>query len=232
MKKATMLTTREKEQLDLQLSEHCEQDIYETCFELDTSNSLERFIMYPNVIKPMSSVSLGRFLHRHPTIYQNKILLDMGSGSGIQGIIAARRGAKEVVFSDIDHSAYLNTSANDLRFCRHLSTRVIKGNLFENIQRQVDVAVFAQPYFPDCPLAEYPVTVGMLDPGILIQRFLKDAQQFVIGPIYMPFLDWISDANNPRVQGVKLGYAVREVHSEELFTGIQIGRFSVYELTY
>lgn len=44
--------------------------------------------------------------------FSNKVVLDMGCGTGVLGILAAKKGAKEVVAIDNDKWAYDNTNEN------------------------------------------------------------------------------------------------------------------------
>ncbi len=225
------LNEREKLQIEYQLKQHSESKIHEFDPKIGPDDLLNKFVIFPNVLKPMSSLVLAQYLYSNPDIYNGKTVLDLGSGSGILGIIIALRGASRVVFSDISQDAYFNTVGNLHEICPKKNTTVVRGDLFENIEESVDVIIFAQPYFPGDPIEKFPVTLGMLDSGSLIQRFLKDAKKFVKGSIFMPFLDWVSDPNNPKIQGIKNGYRVQEVHKEKLDKGIQQGIFSIYELS-
>ncbi len=224
------LNEREKLQIEYQLKQHSESKIYKFNPKIGPDDFLSKFVIFSNVLKPMSSLVLTQYLYSNPDIYHGKTVLDLGSGSGILGIIAAVRGASRVIFSDVSLDAYFNTVGNLHEICPEKNTTVVRGDLFENIEESVDVIIFAQPYFPDDPIEEFPVTLGMLDSGSLMQRFLNDAKKFVKGSIFMPFLDWISDPNNPKIQGIKNEYRVQEVLKEKLGSGIQQGIFSVYEL--
>jgi len=230
-KEISMLNEREKLQIQYQLQQHTETELYEIEIQIGPKNALRNFLMYPGVLKPMSSIALAHFLNLHPNLYNGKVVIDMGSGSGIQGIVALLNGAEKVIFSDISTSAYRNTLANVERFCPDKQAIVVKGDLFENVNESADLVVFAEPYFPGNPIKDYPVTLGMLNSGELVQRFLLDAKKYTKGSILMPFIDWISETNNPKVQGVKHDYKVREVYHENLQDGIQQGKFSIYELT-
>lgn len=75
-----------------------------------------------------------------------KRFLDMGCGSGIIGLHAARSGAT-VVSSDINphavECARRNAARNDLRI------EVVQSDLFERITGNFDVIAFNPPYLPD-----------------------------------------------------------------------------------
>lgn len=59
-----------------------------------------------------SGLALARYLINHPEVVAGKSVLDVGSGSGVAGIAAARAGAKHVVACDIDDDARLASETN------------------------------------------------------------------------------------------------------------------------
>ncbi len=59
-----------------------------------------------------SGLALARHLLQSPERVRNRSVLDLGSGSGIAGIAAARAGAARVVACDIDPDARLATQVN------------------------------------------------------------------------------------------------------------------------
>jgi len=60
--------------------------------------------------------ALARYVLDHPKIVRGKRVLDIGAGSGLVGLAAAKAGAAEVLAADIDRFAcaaiHLNVSAN------------------------------------------------------------------------------------------------------------------------
>ncbi len=73
-------------------------------------------------------------------------VLDMGTGTGIQALIAASKGG-EVTAVDINNKAIeclrYNAELNGLE------TRTIKSNLFSEINHSFDLIVFNPPYLPE-----------------------------------------------------------------------------------
>ena len=58
---------------------------------------LKDFIVHSGVLRPekMSALSLAQWLFSHNPLYKNKVVLDMGCGTGIQGITMAKRGCQK-----------------------------------------------------------------------------------------------------------------------------------------
>ena len=73
------------------------------------------------------------------TNLEGKIVLDLGTGSGVIGLFAAKNGAKFVVGTDIDHrmvkQAYNNAELNGLTE----KTLYLKSDLFENFKKKFDL---------------------------------------------------------------------------------------------
>ena len=74
-------------------------------------------------------------------------VLDMGCGSGIQGITAFNKGASSVTFVDINPQALANVRKN-LSETRIDKSLFIQSNLFEAVKGKFDVILFNPPYVP------------------------------------------------------------------------------------
>jgi len=86
-------------------------------------------------------------LLRHVQISPGQTLLDMGCGTGLIGIHAAKAGA-EVIAADVNPHAVECTRRNAVR--NNLRIKTIESNLFEKIHGNFDVIAFNPPYLPDC----------------------------------------------------------------------------------
>jgi predicted nicotinamide N-methyase len=59
-----------------------------------------------------SGLGLARLLYRHPAWVRGLRVVDLGSGSGVVAIAAARNGAREVIACDNDTDALMATASN------------------------------------------------------------------------------------------------------------------------
>lgn len=98
-----------------------------------------------NVYEPSEDSFL---LAENVNIKQDAIVLDLGTGTGIQGINAAILGAKKVVCTDINRKALENAkkNANKLGFSEKFEFR--QGNLFDCLNKgeKFDTILFNPPY--------------------------------------------------------------------------------------
>ena len=230
------------EQLELikkQLEDH-QHDDYAVDLVIAPDLTLKAFEVHAGVLRSdrMVALNFARWLYAHNTLYDNKTVLDMGSGSGIQGIVMALAGAQHITFNDNSELAVRNTRANINKYELTDRTTVYHGDLFERIEEQVDIGVFNHPFFSteehpffDDPLVrELIIPSAMIDDSEIMQRYLVEARTYIKERIFMPFYHPAGETNNPSTQGPKHGYQVCEVHNEQANIGQQQGRFSVYEL--
>jgi release factor glutamine methyltransferase len=110
----------------------------------------EKFLVLPGVFSPKSYYSSKIFAAFVCGLddLTGKHVLDMGCGSGIIGIFAAKKGA-DVVAVDINpdsvECASRNAAAFDLRASKF---KAIQSNLFENIKdERFDIIFFNPPYY-------------------------------------------------------------------------------------
>jgi methylase of polypeptide subunit release factors len=227
------LNPAQQKQVEKQIRLHtkCTKPFVFKPIELDKGTVLDKLIVYPGVLWPMSSRRLAAFLYRNRNMFEGKTVIDMGSGCGLQGITAALYGASHVIMSDFTEPAYQNTLENVSRYGLTSKCDVRYGDLFENVPEDADIIVFAHPYFPGTPNPSLPFTYGMLNDGELINRFLDHARSHVKDRIVMCQLDLAGDVNNPRIHAPKYGYRILEHDPELLSTGEQQGAFWVYELS-
>ncbi len=104
-----------------------------------------KLFVLPKVYEPSDDSFL---LAENVKVKEKANVLDLGTGSGIQGINAAMQGAGKIVSTDINEVALLNArkNAEALGFGKIFEFR--KGNLFDCLKKEegFDVIVFNPPY--------------------------------------------------------------------------------------
>jgi HemK-related putative methylase len=107
--------------------------------------------------------------------YAKGKVLDMGCGSGIQGITAAKRKeVTEVTFADVNMEAITHI-ASTVKLS--IPTYHKQSNLFSKITRKYDTIIFNPPYLPkDDNDKETLITTGGKEGYELLVKFLKQAK--------------------------------------------------------
>jgi release factor glutamine methyltransferase len=98
-----------------------------------------------SVYEPMED---SKFMQKEVQLRaKGKIILDVGTGSGIQAISASLAGAEEVYACDINPEAV--KCARENAVANKAEVNVIQSNLFEKIpKKKFDLIVFNPPYLP------------------------------------------------------------------------------------
>lgn len=209
---------------------------YQIDLDVGSGILLKGFSVHPNVLRPekTSAIYFARYLASCDLDFSGKEVLDLGCGTGIQGIMAAIRGAQKVVMSDIAEHAVANAFEN-VRIQRlEALVDVRKSDLFEAVNESFDVIIFNQPFFAEKPLPDEPITIAIFDEGELIRRFFLEAKKHLKkgGIIIMPFFHFAGTTNDPGIRGPEFGYNIASKTSVEVNDdNIQKGTFSVYVLT-
>lgn len=113
------------------------------------------------------------FLFRNIPECCDKRVLDLGCGTGILGIEALRKGAREVVFVDVNDRALLNTQHNcgNLQFSKE-SFKIVYSDLFENVDGGFDYI------FANLPIDEDLWSLGKT-PHKILELFLAQAHDYL-----------------------------------------------------
>lgn len=149
-------------------------------------------------------------------------VLDVGTGTGAQAILAAKRGSKKVLAIDVDDNSLQNAKENVALHKLEKIIEIRKSDLFENIKKEekFDLIISQLPFADvdyDCQISHF-----LFDADFkLHERFLKDAKNHLTenGQIFIPSGDV---ANEKRLLELieEHGYAVLEL-KEELFQDLK-----------
>jgi release factor glutamine methyltransferase len=113
-----------------------------------------RLKIYPSVYKPLED---SRILGRAVEKYSFGKMLDLGCGSGIQGIIAAKMGC-DVTFADLNPHAVECASENAK--INGIKGKFIVSSVFSNIKGKFNTISFDPPY-----LKSKPIITGRTNPS-------------------------------------------------------------------
>jgi release factor glutamine methyltransferase len=106
-------------------------------------------VVLPDVFNPRLLRSGAFLIQQLGPLAAGTRVLDLGSGSGAAGVLAAKRGA-QVVAVDINPAAVRCTQINTL--VNDVAVDVRQGDLFEPVQgERFDVVLFNPPYYRGVP---------------------------------------------------------------------------------
>jgi release factor glutamine methyltransferase len=112
---------------------------------------------------------------------KEKIVLDLGCGTGIQGINALFLGAKKVFFVDIDNQAISNAKANIKMIGLEKQASYKKSDLFSAIAgKKFDLIVFNPPYVDSGTEKKWLDTDGGKKGREILDSFLKRAKKHLL----------------------------------------------------
>ena len=109
-------------------------------------------------------------------------VLDMGCGTGIQGLQAILLGAGFVCFADANPKALANARKNFSLLKKqgfNAKAKFVKTNLFSNVKRKFDFIVFNPPYVPSENKKFLDLDGGEKGRDVL-DSFLKQAPKFLL----------------------------------------------------
>ena len=139
------------------------------------------FVVDERVYEPAEDTFL---LAEHLVVAEDDVVLDVGTGSGIQAVLAAKK-AKRVVAVDINpyaiECAIKNAQTNEVK--ERIEFR--QGDLFQSIKpdEKFDVILFNSPYLPSEPDEEKSwigkAWAGGPNGRAVIDRFIADAPDYL-----------------------------------------------------
>ena len=165
---------------------------------------------------------------RHIKVRSEDIVLDIGTGSGIQAITAGRKASK-VIAVDINPEAVRFAAKNVRNNGLESIVSVMEGDLFSPIDRQYkfDVILFTPPYMEGKPGTDFEHALFDHDKQ-LAERFFRDAKEYLKPDGYIQML-YSSIARPQRVLEIsrQLGWNHILTAKEKTFTE----EFFIYKLT-
>jgi len=140
---------------------------------------------------------------------KDKKVLDIGTGTGIQAITAAKSGAKEVIAVDINPDAV--DLAKENAELNKVKIKVFQSDLFEKVSGKFDLIVFNPPYLPPGK----PKDLAWSGGKEFIERFLKQAREYLLpnGKILFVF------SSLTKLKDVEI-IAKQKLPFEQLYVGI------------
>ncbi|MFF4225049.1 HemK2/MTQ2 family protein methyltransferase [Streptomyces abikoensis] len=109
-----------------------------------------RLIVPPGVYRPQEDTRLLTAALRREALPRAARVLDVGTGSGVLAIAAARQGAAEVTAVDVCARAVLTARLNGLLARRRI--RAVRGDLLSPVAgERFDVVLANPPYLPTPP---------------------------------------------------------------------------------
>jgi release factor glutamine methyltransferase len=133
--------------------------------------------IYRSVYKPLED---SRMLGRAVEKYSFGKMLDLGTGSGIQGIIGAKMGCS-VTFADVNFQAV--ECAKENAKANNVKGKFVVSNLFSNIKGKFNTISFDSPYLRSKPISTgrtNPSTDGGVKGREIIDIFLDNYKKHVM----------------------------------------------------
>jgi len=149
----------------------------------------------------------------------DKNVLDVGTGTGVQAIHAAKGGAKTVTAIDINPDAIECAKENVLLNNVQDRVSVVKSDLFEKIAlgTKFDLII------ANLPITDFPssgvVEASLYDPGYeLHRRFLKDAKEYLShgASIVMTHIDFNGEGDFEKFEELLTSYGYKVDTFEEM----------------
>jgi release factor glutamine methyltransferase len=168
------------------------------------------------------------YMAKNIKVSTNDIVLDMGTGSGIQAVNAAQTASK-VVAIDINPEAVkyakINVTANGLND----RISVMEGDLFSPLEKgpAFSVILFTPPYLEGMPRSGF--EHALFDPEkTLMTRFFSEAQNYLKTDGYIQML-YSSMADHESVLSIarELGWHFELISQQDTFSE----KFLIYKIT-
>ena len=170
----------------------------------------------------------SKFMAKKLSLKPEDIVLDMGTGSGIQAITAGRTASK-VIAVDINPEAVKYARKNVVANQLEDKVSVLEGDLFFPLQKQriFSVILLTPPYLEGRPESDF--DHALFDPEKrLLKRFFSEAHEYLRpdGHVQMLYSS-IADYEKALSISEGLGWRHEQIAQEETFSET----FFIYRLT-
>ena len=148
---------------------------------------------------------------------KGKRVLDMGCGTGIQAITAAKAGAEEVWACDINSKAVKCCKENAK--LNRVEVRVVESDLFRNVpQNEFQLIVFNPPYLPSDGQHDDLRWSGGYEGIEVVIDFFKRVSEYLTKDGEVLFI-FSSHANQDKLKEVlkRLGFSLKVIAKQRIF---------------
>lgn len=144
--------------------------------DIQTTILGKEFIISPGVFSPVGTFA-SELLAKNLIVNEGDIVLDLGTGIGIQAIFAAQQ-AKRIVATDVNKIAVLCAIENVKRNYLEHKIEVREGDLFQPVQHdKFDLIIWNPPYLPLEPHSILEQSWCCGSNNELIDRFFTEAKE-------------------------------------------------------
>lgn len=139
-----------------------------------------QLLIFDDVYEPAEdSYLLAKWVEKFS---KGKSVLDMGTGCGIQAIVAAKAGASHVVGVDLNGNAVENAKLNAKQ--NNVKCEFFVSDLFSNVKETFDMIVFNPPYLPTSDEEKLKGNINLAFDGgksgrELLDKFLKEYKNYL-----------------------------------------------------
>ncbi len=229
-----LMSPKQRAIVETQWKRHQHED---TVADYDVSGEgdmLEGFRVNKGVWNPFlaSGRYHARYLFYHTDLFHGKTVIELGSGTGLMGVVMARYGARNVIMSDISPAAVENSRENVQRYGLEHKVSVVQGDLFENIHEKGDLITWMIPFFHGTPPKGDSISASMIMPPSMLERFLDESRSYLAddGVVLIPSFRLGGQFSDPEGLSKKYGYAAKMGWSHSSVNGIQQGMLYMHEL--
>ncbi|MDR0287960.1 MAG: GNAT family N-acetyltransferase [Clostridiales bacterium] len=136
-----------------------------------------KIFIKPFVYVP-SDTSIPKMFLKYVSVFKDKSVADMGTGTGLLALFAAQSGAASVTAVDINPAAAACAYYNVVKSCYTGIVSVVESNLFEEVNGKFDVIIFNAPWVQGKPKNMYELAIYDNNFTIL-KRFISTAGDYL-----------------------------------------------------